>query len=237
MLSACAVCVLVGGGGELKAQGLPKVKPGAYHSEGMTISHRLGLPSLIGSTSSNGIAMVGALDASGEAFDLDYGLVGYSVGVKIPFPKMRSQLIPSVGFEIGLPSEGSGAINDGTLGNTSTRIELAVEWRVFPFEHAKDKRYDWTKPWVGVGANLGYRPFNSSINLTLGIFEDDEVYVYNSSHYGPFLKIGVGFVAVFAEVGLSTVYSGDLIDMWSESGGDEFGQSLRNFRYGFVLEF
>ena len=235
------VCVwVIGSANGLGAQGL--IKPGAYHSEGMTLSHRVGVGNLMGSTSSHGTTLTGiSLPFSESMLDLglDYGLVGYSVGAKFPMPKLRSQFIPAVGVEIGAPGEffratsDSGEPEDDSWAYIANRIELSAEWRAFPFGHAEDKKYDWEKPWVGLGANLGYR------RAFLPDANDDSAY-WNPLHYGTFLKIGTGFIALFAEVGLSPLFGKELRDNDDELEGTESFDgisSYRTLRYGLVLEF
>ena len=95
-------------GGELKAQlSVPKVKPGAYHSEGVTVSYRAeGLySSFTGVTSPNKTRLITGLS-----------LLGFGAGVKIPAPKLRSQIIPTAGLHLGLEFP------------SANRLELGTEW-------------------------------------------------------------------------------------------------------------
>ena len=205
LLFTWVVCALMGGKGELIAQtelDMPNIKPGAYRSEGTTVSFRVeGLgTNFVGFVPSDDGGTVGA------------GILGFSVGLKIPVPERKSQIIPTVGMNLG---SGFGA---GRYG--ASRVELSTEWRHFPLGHDKDKKHDWEKPWLGAGANVGHRPFGERN--------------FNPFHAGVFFKLGVGWIAFFTELGALPV-----LDRAARNAGgvDGIDPNARAFRYGFVLEF
>ena len=222
LLSACAVCVLVGGRGELKAQPgpPPKAKPGAYHAEGRMMAFRF-----------EPFGLAGAISPTERLFLAGGSLLGLSLGAKIPVPERKSQIIPTAG------------VNFVIVGVGSMRLDLSTEWRYFPFGHAKEKEYDWKKPWFGVGANASY-------NLTVD--------VGNPFHAGAFLKMGLGYVAFFAELGLLPLYNrkyrrnpcyeglcygdykgeaGDVVVEPSPQPLVPGDPNARAFRFGLALEF
>ena len=224
-------CLLMGSMGGLKAQmsedwtdwQLPEVKPGAYHTEEITASYRAeGLSSLIG-----------VVSPSDEGGAVGMTFFGLGVGVKIPVPELRSQFIPTLGVHLGMfDGSGNKRANSfprdripsfGPFEGATNRIELSTEWRTFPLGHAKNEAYDWKKPWLGLGANVGYRPVTYN--------------TYDPLHAGTFLKLGLGYVALFTEVGLLPLLS----DSYNPADNDTFepdiARNSRAIRYGFVVEF
>ena len=195
------VCLLMSGWGELRAQLFPNLKPGAYHSKGRMVSYRYESPSF-----------VSAIYPGEKPYPIGVGLVGLGLGLKIPVSKLKSQILPSVGMNLGL------GISD------ANRLELSTEWRHFPLGHDRDEEYDWEKPWIGLGGNVGYRP------ATLGFF--------TPFHAGAFLKMGTGWAAFFAEYSLTPVLDPAIASDEYEYGlREELVRNARTIRYGFVFEF
>ena len=211
MLSLGTVCLLMGYVSEVKAQvGLkgPKVKPGAYHAEGMTVSLR---------TESLFSSFAGSPDILELSYFLPplpprvltfFSLLGFGAGVKLPVPALKSQVISTMGM------------NFGTRRYGASRVDFSTEWRHFPLGHDKDKKYDWEKLWLGLGVNVGHRPIHEE--------------TFNPLHVGVFLKLGLGWIAFFTELGVLPVLNGNTRN---EDGFDDIDPNARAIRYGFVLEF
>ena len=132
--------------GSLRAQvglELPKIRPGAYHSEEMTVSFRAEcFPA----------TFIGVIPSADDGIT-GMGLLGFSAGLKVPVAERKSQIIPTAGINFGAGRYGA------------SRVELSTEWRYFPLGHDKNEKHDWEKPWLGAGANVGHRPVNQEGNF------------------------------------------------------------------------